>query len=434
MPTIQPERDDSGSGIREYFRSLITDYYLISGIINLFAKGISILIALGIYFVVLSFIPAAIEYYMEVSLLSTLIFAVFIIFPLQEKLSGVLKSVLISEYLSDDPRSSRIAYRRFDHEGLIKNVFPDLVRLTESNYGKLALLNNDLRTFELYTYAKKKQRKVITHDGINPDAKLLKYILNKKNGAIIGEPDQNHEINEDFVSLRANFILPFVYRETLFGFLAVSNIPKDSVRQDLSFLSGKCGIAVHNHILSSQVAENKKYRKELETAGKIRKFLEPAEPPMIGNIRTEILSREPGELLEFLNSDGDETYFVILKLGITTQISVLVLCYMLGILYSSRSSRSVQSLNYIKNLVESYLKEISWNEEYDLLVGAIRRSDSSISLRSSGKNFKVHRNSNFGKNLLSIGWEVEEEIGSDPLVLTWRNRPMVSFYDLRFPS
>ncbi|AOP32605.1 hypothetical protein A0128_01170 [Leptospira tipperaryensis] len=434
MLTILPESENNQPGFREAFRSLVTDYYLISGIINLFAKGISILIALGLYFFILSMIPTAIEYYMEVSFLSTLLFAVFVIFPLQEKLSGKLKSILISEYLSDDPRSSRMAYRRFDHDGLIKNVFPDLVRLTESNYGKLALLNNDLRTFELYTYAKKKQRKVITHDGINPEAKLLKYILNKKNGAMIGEPDQNHEINEDFVSLRANFILPFVYRETLFGFLAVSNIPKDSVRQDLSFLSGKCGIAVHNHILSSQVAENKKYRKELETAGKIRKFLEAGEPPMIGNIRTEILSREPGELVEFLNADGEETYFVILKLGITNQVSVLVLCYILGILYSARTSRSVQSLNYVKNLVESYLKEISWNEEYDLLVGVIRRTESTISLRSSGKNFKVHRNSNFGKNLLSIGWEVEEEIGNDPLILTWKTRAMISFYDLRFPA
>ncbi|EQA54072.1 hypothetical protein [Leptospira kmetyi] len=434
MLTTLPENEDIQPGFKEAFRSLVTDYYLISGIINLFAKGISILIALALYFFVLTVIPTAIEYYMEVSLLSTLIFAVFILFPLQEKLSGKLKSILISEYLSDDPRSSRLAYRKFDHEGLIRNVFPDLVRLTESNYGKLALLNNDLRTFELYTYAKKKQRKVITHDGINPDAKLLQYILNKKNGAIIGEPDQNHEINEDFVSLRANFILPFVYRETLFGFLAVSNIPKDSVRQDLSFLSGKCGIAVHNHILSSQVAENKKYRKELETAGKIRKFLEAAEPPMIGNIRIEILSREPGELVEFLNSDGEETYFVILKLGVTNQISVLVLCYILGILYSARTSRSVQSLNYIKNLVESYLKEISWNEDYDLLVGVIRRSENTISLKTSGKNFKVHRNSNFGKNLLSAGWEVEENIENDPLILTWKSRPMISIHDLRFSS
>lgn len=434
MLTTLPENEDSQPGFKEAFRSLVTDYYLISGIINLFVKGISILVASGLYFFFLTVIPTAIEYYMEVSLLSTLIFAVFILFPLQEKLGGKLKSILISEYLSDDPRSSRLAYRKFDHDGLIKNVFPDLVRLTESNYGKLALLNNDLRTFELYTYAKKKQRKVITHDGINPDAKLLKYILNKKNGAMIGEPDQNHEINEDYVSLRANFILPFVYRETLFGFLAVSNIPKDSVRQDLSFLSGKCGIAVHNHILSSQVAENKKYRKELETAGKIRKFLEAAEPPMIGNVRIEFLSREPGELVEFLNSDGEETYFVILKLGVTNQISVLVLCYILGILYSARTSRSVQSLNYVKNLVESYLKEISWNEDYDLLVGVIRRSESTISLKTSGKNFKVHKNSDFGKNLLSTGWEVEENIENDPLILTWKNRPMISVHDLRFPS
>lgn len=226
MLTILPESKNTNSRFKETFRSLVTDYYLISTIINLFAKGSSVLIALGIYFFILSAVPNAIEYYMEVSLLSTLIFAVFILFPLQEKLSGKLKSILISEYLSDDPRSSRLAYRKFDQEGLIKNVFPDLVRLTESNYGKLALLNNDLKTFELYTYAKKKQRKVITHDGINPDSKLLKYILNKKNGVIIGEQDQNHEINEDFVSLRANFILPFVYRETLFGFWPYPIFPK----------------------------------------------------------------------------------------------------------------------------------------------------------------------------------------------------------------
>lgn len=172
----------------------------------------------------------------------------------------------------------------------------------------------------------------------------------------------------------------------------------------------------------------------METAGKIRKFLEAAaEPPMIGNIRIEILSREPGELVEFLNSESDETYFVILKLGITNQVSVLVLCYILGILYSARTSRSVQNLSYVKNLVEFYLKEISWNEEHDLLVGVIRKNENTISLKTSGKNFKVHRNSNFGKNLLSTGWEVEENIENDPLVITWKNRTMISIHDLRFP-
>ncbi|MBE8398539.1 hypothetical protein IQB76_21155, partial [Leptospira borgpetersenii serovar Hardjo-bovis] len=111
MLTIQPESKNTNSGFKETFRSLVTDYYLISTIINLFAKGSSVLIALGIYFFILSAVPSAIEYYMEVSLLSTLIFAVFILFPLQEKFSGKLKSILISEYLSDDPRSSRLAYR-----------------------------------------------------------------------------------------------------------------------------------------------------------------------------------------------------------------------------------------------------------------------------------------------------------------------------------
>lgn len=84
MLTTLPESKNTQRGFKETFRSLVTDYYLISGIINLFAKGTSVLIALGFYFFILSVFPTAIEYYMEVSLLSTLIFAVFIIFPLQE--------------------------------------------------------------------------------------------------------------------------------------------------------------------------------------------------------------------------------------------------------------------------------------------------------------------------------------------------------------
>lgn len=419
---------------RAKVKTLFSDLRFIASIITLVVRLLGVFTVLGIYEFTVLILPKEIEFVSEIAVLICLVFGVFAILPVEEKISGFLKSVFVSEYLSDDPGSSRIAHRRFDSEGLIKNVFPELVRLTNSNFGKLAILKNDLTHYDLYTYAHKKQRKVNTLEGINPRAALLTYILNKRSGAMIGEPDQNKTINEDFVSLRANFILPFVFREKLFGFLAVSNIPKDNVRHELGFLAGKCALAVHNHILSSQIAENKKYRKEFENAGKIRKFLESAEPPLVGDIKIEFLSREPGELLEFFQTPNGDFYFVFLRLSVTNAVSVLALCYILGALYASRLDEEFRNLLQIKSLVEENLKEISWTERYDLAVGRVDKIEGRISLRVAGKNFKMYESDRPDRNLASLGWENIETPGNNPMFLSWNDRNILSFQHLRKQS
>ncbi|TGK18099.1 hypothetical protein EHO61_11655 [Leptospira fluminis] len=411
-------------------KAFFSDHRIASAIITIFVRLFGVIAVLTAYEICINFLPKEIEFVREIGVLTSLIFGVFAVLPMQEKIAGFLKVTFVSEYLSNDPGSSRMAHRRFDLEGLIRNVFPELVRLTNSNFGKLAILRNDLTYYDLYTYAHKKQRKVNTLEGINPKSPLLKYILSKRSGSIIGEPDQNNVINEDFVSLRANFILPFVFREKLFGFLAVSNIPKDDVRHELGFLAGKCALAVHNHILSSQIAENKKYRKEFENAGKIRRFLEPTEPPLIGNTKIDLLSREPGELLEFFQSETEDFYFVFLRLSVTNAVSVLALCYILGTLYASRMRGETKDLLQIKTLVEENLKEISWTERYDLAVGKVSKADRKISLRIVGKHFRMFKNSSPERNLASIGWENVEIPEQDPLYLAWNERKILSFQEI----
>ncbi|TGK06977.1 hypothetical protein EHO59_02330 [Leptospira semungkisensis] len=411
-------------------KTFFSDLRFVSSLITLAVRLTAVFTVLGLYELSMFLLPKEIEFVSEIAVLTCLVFGVFGILPIQEKVSGFLKSTFVSEYLSDDPGSSRLAHRRFDSEGVIKNVFPELVRLTTSNFGRLAILRNDLTHYDLYTYAHKKQRKVNTMEGINPRAALLTYILNKRSGAMIGEPDQNKIINEDFVSLRANFILPFVFREKLFGFLAVSNIPKDNVRHELGFLAGKCALAVHNHILSSQIAENKKYRKELENAGKIRKFLESSEPPMVGDIKIDLLSQEPGELVEFFQGPSGDFYFVFLRLSVTNAVSVLALCYILGTLYASWLNGEIKNVLQLKALVEDNLKEVSWTERYDLAVGMVEKEGGKISLRYVGKNFKMFRSSNPTRNLASIGWENMETPSKDPLILSWNDRDIISFQNI----
>ncbi|TGK02970.1 hypothetical protein EHQ53_05755 [Leptospira langatensis] len=411
-------------------KTFFSDLRFVSSLITIAVRLAAVFTVLGLYEFTIFVLPKEIEFVSEIAVLTCLVFGVFGILPIQEKISGFLKSTFVSEYLSDDPGSSRLAHRRFDSEGVIKNVFPELVRLTNSNFGRLAILRNDLTHYDLYTYAHKKQRKVNTMEGINPRAALLTYILNKRSGAMIGEPDQNKIINEDFVSLRANFILPFVFREKLFGFLAVSNIPKDNVRHELGFLAGKCALAVHNHILSSQIAENKKYRKELENAGKIRKFLESSEPPMVGDIKIDLLSQEPGELLEFFQTPSGDFYFVFLRLSVTNAVSVLALCYILGTLYASRLNEEIKNVLQLKSLVEDNLKEISWTERYDLAVGMVGKNGEKISLRYVGKNFRMFHATHPERNLASIGWENMETPGKDPLILSWNDRNIISFQNL----
>ena len=209
--------------MKEKFRELFS-YFLPTGYrIKLITitggvRLLSVILTLSIYNYVGVLIPKTIEYSLQITMVATIIISVILVVPLQEFLETTIKKKFLSEYLFDDPLTLKSARRRFEIDALISNVFPDMVKISGSTYGRLVVLIREPADYEVYTYSNGKRRKV-KPKSVQIQDRLLKFLKDKKQGAstsdLVGLPD----INNDFIELKANFIIPFIFRERLFGFL-----------------------------------------------------------------------------------------------------------------------------------------------------------------------------------------------------------------------
>ncbi|MCE9501717.1 MAG: hypothetical protein K8R21_14640, partial [Leptospira sp.] len=365
-------------------------------------------------------------YSQEISMTATVIFSVISIFPLQEYLITRLKSVLLSEYLSDDPLSARLAHRRFDLDALITNVFPDMVKISGSTAGRLAILNNEESNFDIYTYSRGKQRKVKTKEE-NVKTRLVQFLKLKKTGVTIADALNFWGINDDFLALKSNYIQPFIFREKLFGFIAVTNIPGKEGIKDMALLSSKSAIAVYNHILSSQVAENRKYKREFESASRIQYMIQNTAIPKMKDFEVRLIEKDPNILMEFFKDSEENFYFVMLSLNPGKKGSGLVLAYMLGTLYIRSLFEKKININNLKTFIIETLKSISWSDPFDLLLGTIEDHDSSqIVMIQEGINFKVVNSRFPDRNMISVGWRNNLNVPETPIYFQIRGKSLLS--------
>ena len=247
---------------------LPSEFRMKSYTITFFTRLFSILLGLAIYALFRKILPASKTYSLEISMVSSIVISVVAILPLQEILEIRLKKMFLSEYLFDDPLTVKSAQKRFEFDALISNVFPDMVKISGSNSGRIAVLNKH-NGFNIYTYSRGGRQKKVKKKNYQINDTLINFLKTHKQGVSVDECLKYPEINDYFISLKANYILPFLFRDRLFGFLAVTNIPVNQDNRNLMVLSSKSALAVYNHILSSQIAEHAKYKREFEVASKI---------------------------------------------------------------------------------------------------------------------------------------------------------------------
>ena len=200
--------------IKEYFPSGFKTKLLM---IVLFSRVLLVTAGILIYNNINLWIPNEVTYRLQLSLIASIIISIIFFLPVQEWLEVKLKKRFLSEYLFDDPLTLRLAYKRFEVEDLITNVFPDMVKFTGSSAGRLVLLSS-LGNFEAFTYSKGRRRK-IKNQSFHVNNRLLDYLKEHREGAAVSETFEQKEINEDFAQLKASYIIPFIFREKVFGFL-----------------------------------------------------------------------------------------------------------------------------------------------------------------------------------------------------------------------
>ncbi|MBP9885451.1 MAG: hypothetical protein KBF93_04095 [Leptospiraceae bacterium] len=400
----------------EYISSLLPSGYRIKSVsINMGMRFLSIILTFIVYHYIILLIPKVIDYNLQITMIATIVVSIILIVPLQEYLETMIKKKYLSEYLFDDPLTLKSARRRFEIDALISNVFPDMVKISGSKYGRLAILIREPADYELYTYSNGKRRKVKSKS-VQIQDRLLAFLKNKKQGVTTAELLGHPDINDDFMDLKANFIIPFIFREKIFGFLAVTNIPKEDELLNLKVLASKSALAVYNHILSSQIAIHKKYKREFEIADRIEDLIFTSKVPIFKSFKFQAHQKDPSVLLEFFRNEDGEYLFILLALSSVKVGSGLVSSHILGKMYSQSLLKRKHNLNSLKAIAEDMLKKLSWEEGYDLIVGSFREDTSRLTFSQTGKNFRVTNDSEPDKSLISVGWRYTVDLNENPII------------------
>jgi hypothetical protein len=389
--------------VKVNFFSILTGYQLKRFLIVGTIRAVFVILSFLTYKILLSQIPFDIRFRYEIGMVSTLTICILLYLPIVEKSLLFLKNKFLSEYLVEDSYTSRLAYKRFDLNSLIQSVFPDMVKISGANSGRLGILKED-RSFDIYNYKRGRQKK-IPRKGENSELnKLIEYLLKYKNGASISETLSLPEINSIFVSLRADFIIPFLFREKIFGFLAISSIPDLEAQKQLALLSSQSALVIHNKNLSLQIVENIKYKQENESAIRIQNLLQKVKIPKIQNLDISLLMNDFYTLIEFYQVEDKIWQFIIISSGGPERSAGLLHSHILGKLYAKLGYLKVSSFVEIKTLIQSAFEKSNWKDKYGYLIGKII-DDSDIEILVEGNIFKVYSEINPNKPLISMGWK-----------------------------
>nr|WP_245918452.1 hypothetical protein [Leptospira ellinghausenii] len=401
---------------------LPSSYQLKLSVTNLFTRSVFILLVYVSYFIILVQIPETMSYRLELALLLTSAFALILYLPLIERLARYMRTKFLSEYLTEDAESYRQAIKRFNFDALIKNVFPDMVKITGSQSGTMAVLTQN-GTFAFHSYFRGRQKKLSPTKDILVKSSFQSFLLANRNGASVANTFSNENINNDFMELHANYIYPFIFREKLFGFIAVSNIPNSDASHSLSLLAGQSALTIHNHILSYHISENKKYQKEAEYAVRVQNLLETGTIPNILGWEIIPFKRTNRNLIEFFQVEDGSWFFVILNAGKSYQHIGIILSYILGVVYSQSRLKLLKGFSDIKTLIQSTFQKLDWKENYEMIIGKIGYSE--LYIIQEGKQFKIIRNSE--EVVASMGWKNMISMDKGPIIIQQRGEPVLKF-------
>jgi hypothetical protein len=414
--------DELPEKLKEYFPSGFKTKLLF---IVLFTRILLVTTGIFLYNHLNTLFPDEINFRLQLSQISSLIISIIFFLPIQEWLEVKLKKKFLSEYLFDDPLTLRLAYKRFELQDLIKNVFPDIVTFTGSSSGRL-IVSTSTGNYDAYSFSKGRRRK-IKNQSFLISPRLLEFLKNHKDGASVSETFELKEINEEFAQLKASFLIPFIFREKVFGFLTLSNIPDETSLATLKIITSKAALAVYNNILSSQIAIHKKYKHEFEVASRIEDHIFTSKTPTFQGVFFKTYQKNPTILLEYFKNEEEDYMFVLLAIhGKNRFGSGLVSSHILGKYYSQGLIKKKHNHKSIKVFTEDCLEELMWQEGYEMVVGSFKENHTRITFTQVGVNFRISDSEFKNDNLISVGWKYTLDIKDGTLYIFYKKEKILS--------
>lgn len=390
---------------QEYTRNFLYEllpFNLRTGLIFFVTRFLFLIFVVTIYYILSAIFYLESQFKFQVTLLTTTIIYIVFLVPIQEKLEILLKKKFLSEYLYDDVLALKYAYKNFELKTLISNVFPDMVHIAGATSGKM-VIKKEGNSYDAYSYIEGKSKKIRTQ-AFSLSEEFLNRLKNYKEIIVLPQVHETDPIiHKKMLELKVESILPFRYRNKLFGFLGINGVPSPQVTNDLKLLASKAAIAVFNHNLASQVAILNRFKQEIENASKIQGHVFHIIVPKFVNLNIEISNRDPNIILEFFRNSEREIALVLISTTNHNITSGLVLAHVLGKLEALKYLTKKISHKSFRKFLDSVFSELHLKDSYESLIGIYDEINKKITFTQVGTHFKVTNQDKEGG--FSVGWK-----------------------------
>lgn len=409
--------------MKDLFNDLYQNgYRLIEVLISLFARIMTAALAGMIYFFIQKIFPPSGVSVSFVPVSVAVISVLAVLLPVQEYVENLLKKHLLSEYFAYEGPIKGF-YRDFDYDTLVRFVFSDMIEVSGNETGRMIILDkNEIYMTYFYSGGKAKTIKSYTLDMTK---EVLESLKSAKTGISLSEADEKNFPKEVFSYLKAGFILPFLFREKIFGILSLVNVPDREMRENLTVLASKSALAVHNHLLSSQIAVHQKVKQEFDFASRVEENIFTARLPVSQKFHFELLSNTAGCLLESIEFLDKHRIFILLSLEGNKRFGAsLVLSHILGKIIGSgfKNDRAFPH-KIIKNFIEHELGVAGWNDGYDLMIIGFSEASHDMVFSRIGGRFRVMEGS--PPRLIPVRWRKLLTAGTEPITVFRGIQPLV---------
>ena len=354
-----------------------------------------------------------------------ILLSVFILFPARDfVMRRFLEKSEYAALFGRDFHHLDFIARPFTMEALIHEIYPELMDWLGVRSGKLMILESRRRHFHIYIHHR-------THVHRSPDVHhgrgaLSKYAVGNPGAIHAQDEGLPQEIADLMAKYRARYLIPFLYRNRLFGFLLLAETPRHPhARRALSMFAGKAAASIHNSILTSKIIDTQTYARELEGARHVQHWIKTAKLLELPHYEFRQANTSYPCILELFPGQDGRHQLVAVSSPRPSSAAYLALASVLGRLFSHIRNRK-SGLEQLVRFLKKGAAFTRMDFPLDLLVAEI--DGEKITFLADGRGFRLE-----GTTLEPGAKTVFSQKAGDMTNLCYRGMPLLEIIYAGFP-
>lgn len=364
----------------------------------------------ALFFLLRAIIPDATDSPLEAARRENLITVLFIVlsviilFPAREYLLRHLFQRQDWETLIDeDIHHLDFLARQFSVDSLLHQIIPDLLFWLRVGSARIAILSEDRRSYRFHIY---KNGRIIKGNAIyyQKTEELKREFKAYRRIARIDDEDLPEGLKEVMQQNRVAWIVPFIFRTRLLGFLFLMEPPRNKFAdRALQLFAGKAAVSIQNHILSSKIIDAGEFERELQSAEKVHSLMKNSRVPHFPGFQLQPRQDASGSSVQEFFTVDEGLFLVIFATLRGGGVSGLLLSGLLGHLYSLIHLERELSIHRILGHMRKDNSLLRMEPGVEMLIAQFHPSGS-MTVFVEGKQFRFQDTTQPDRILISPGW------------------------------